>query len=60
MFQGILKSVSRKFKECFKEVSRVFKGSFRGCFKKVSRVFQVLFRAFHVVLRLFQVYSKEF
>ena len=33
MFQGC----SRKFHECFKEVS----GKFQGCFKKISRVFQL-------------------
>ena len=44
VFPGSLKGVSRKFQECYKKVSRVFRGSFRkyqGCFKKVSWVFQL-------------------
>ena len=43
MFQGSLKGVSRKFKGCFNEVSRVFQGSlkgvsrkFKGCFKHIK------------------------
>ena len=38
MFQGSLKSVSRKFYECFKEDSSVIQGSFReiSSFKGVS------------------------
>ena len=36
MFKGSFKSVSRKFQECFQEVSRVLQGSLKG----VSRKFQ--------------------
>ena len=39
MFPGSLEDISRKFQECFKEVSRVFKedsGKYQECFKKVS------------------------
>ena len=53
MFQGSLKSVSRKFKRCFKEGSCAFQGSFKGgsrkfkgCFQEVLREFQ---KSFHVV-----------
>ena len=48
MFQGSFKGVSRQFKKCFEEVSRVesvkgfrenFKKKFQGCFKNVSMQF---------------------
>ena len=39
MFQGYLKGVLRKFKECFREVSRVL----QEYFKVVLRKFQVCF-----------------
>ena len=46
VFQESFTGVSRKFQECFKEVSRVFQESFTGvsrkfkcCFKEVSMVF---------------------
>ena len=37
VFPGSCKGVSRKFQECFKEVS----GIFLGFFKKVARIFQL-------------------
>ena len=48
MFQGSVKSVSRKFQGSFKSVSRKFWGNIKG----VSRKFKV-------VLRRFQGYLKE-
>ena len=34
------KGVSRKFKGCFKEVSRVFQGSLKGVSRKFKRCFK--------------------
>ena len=68
MFQG-------SFKECFKEVSKVFQGRFKGvsgkfqkCFKEVSRVFQGSFKGvsrkcqgcFMIFLRSFTECSRCF
>ena len=51
MFQGSLKGVSRKFKGCFKDASRVFLRKFKLCFKDVSVVLQGSLKG---VSRMFQ------
>ena len=48
VFQGSLKGVSRKFLDCFKEVSMVSQetGSFKWGLKEVQREFQGSFKHF--------------
>ena len=36
MFQGSFKEVSRKFQECFKKVSMVFRKSLKGVSRKIK------------------------
>ena len=40
VFHGSFKGVSRKFNECFKEISRVFPGSFKSASRKFKECFK--------------------
>ena len=40
MFQGRVKGVSRRFEECFKEVSMVFPECFKGVLRNIEEYFK--------------------